>query len=377
MTTQNNKIMSKTILILISLIALNSCGNPAEKPIDSDIVKPEMEYDIRLDKRQAYRLSKMALHCMQKEYPYKLGQVVGSDEDLQSPQKLHPAFYGCFDWHSAVHGHWLLVRILKEYPSIENADTILTKLQENINEENIMGELSYFERPTEKSFERTYGWAWLLKLAEELHTWDHPKAREMETSLQPLTDFIENKYLDFLPRLGYPIRVGEHTNTAFGLTFAYDYAITLNRDALKKIIEEKARKFYFEDVECPITWEPGGFDFLSPCLEEIDIMRRILPKGEFEPWLSKFLPELIDPKFNLEVAKVTDRSDGKLVHLDGANFSRAWTLYGLASAYPEYSHLENMADKHVAHSIGLIDDGEYSGTHWLGSFAVYALTQKK
>lgn len=354
-----------------------SCGNDNTQLEDSQNKAPVQKYDIKLDRKQAYRLSNMALHCMQQEYPYKLGQVLGSDDDLLSPQELHPAFYGCFDWHSAVHGHWLLVRILKEFPDLENRDTILSKLMENINAKNIEGELAYFKRGTEKSFERTYGWAWLLKLAEELHTWDHPKAKNMESALNPLSEFIENKYLDFLPRLGYPIRVGEHTNTAFGLTFAYDYALTLERTDLKKIIEEKARKFYISDQSCPISWEPSGFDFLSPCLEEIDIMRRILPREEFKPWLTEFLPELIDPKFNLDVAKVTDRSDGKLVHLDGANFSRAWTLYGLAHSYPEYTHLENMADKHVAHSIGLIDDGEYSGTHWLGSFAVYALTQKQ
>lgn len=369
--------MIRILIIACMSLSLLSCNKNSATDKTSKEKSTMEKYDVKLDRTQAYRLSNMALHCMQQEYPYKLGQVVGSDDDLLSPQELHPAFYGCFDWHSAVHGHWLLVRILKEFPDLENRDTILTKLQQNINVKNIEGELVYFNRSTEKSFERTYGWAWLLKLAEELHTWDHPQAKEMESALQPLSTFIENKYLDFLPRLGYPIRVGEHTNTAFGLTFAYDYAETLNRSELKNLIEEKARKFYLSDKNCPISWEPSGFDFLSPCLEEIDIMRRVLPAEEFKPWLSNFLPALIDSDFTLDVAKVTDRSDGKLVHLDGANFSRAWTLYGLANEYPEYTHLENMADKHVAHSIGLIDDGEYSGTHWLGSFAVYALTQKQ
>ncbi len=367
------RIFSLTFIVT----SITACINGHHKNSTSQNKTPDQIFNVNLDKTQAYRLSNMALHCMQQEYPYKLGQVVGSDADLLSPRDLHPAFYGCFDWHSAVHGHWLLVRILKEYPDLQNRDTILSKLQQNINSKNIVGELAYFNRSTEKSFERTYGWAWLLKLAEELHTWDHPQAQEMESALEPLIKFIENKYLDFLPRLGYPIRVGEHSNTAFGLTFAYDYAVTLQRTDLKKTIEEKARKFYINDTNCPITWEPSGFDFLSPCLEEIDIMRRVLPAEEFKPWLSHFLPQLIDPSFAWDVAKVTDRSDGKLVHLDGANFSRAWTLYGLVSQYPEYTHLEQIADKHVSHSIGLIDDGEYSGTHWLGSFAVYALTQKQ
>ena len=369
--------MIRITSILLSLAFIISCGTTEEKPIHpfESQSTTTTSMTVKLDRNQAYRLSNMALHCMQQEYPYKLGQVIGSDADLLSPQELHPAFYGCFDWHSAVHGHWLLVKILKEYPDLENRDTILNKLQENINVQNIQGELAYFNRGTEKSFERTYGWAWLLKLSEELHTWDHSKAKEMELALQPLSTFIENKYLDFLPKLGYPIRVGEHTNTAFGLTFAYDYAETLDRKELKNLITEKAKKFYIDDTDCPIIWEPSGFDFLSPCLEEIDIMRRILSKEKFRPWLTAFIPKLIDPSFELDIAKVTDRSDGKLVHLDGANFSRAWTLYGIAAEYPEYSHLATIADHHVAHSIGLIDDGEYSGTHWLGSFAVYALTQ--
>lgn len=332
---------------------------------------------IKLDQDEAYRLSKMALSCMQQEYPYKLGQVLASDDDLLSPQDLHPAFYGCFDWHSAVHGHWLLVRVLKEYPDIENADTIIQKLSENITPRHIQEELAYFQRATESSFERTYGWAWLLKLAEELHTWDHPAAIALESALLPLTDYIVGKYLDFLPRLTHPIRVGEHSSTAFGLAFAYDYARTTVHEELATLITNRAKSYYLSDRGCPLTWEPGGFDFLSPCLEEIDIMRRILAPEEFTDWLESFLPDLIKPSFQLEVAKVSDRSDGKLVHLDGVNFSRAWTLYGLVASYPQYTHLLDVADRHVVQSIDLIDDGEYSGTHWLGSFALYAMAQRQ
>lgn len=368
----------RALLLALSIgIFLVSCNSTEEKAPNTNTPKEAYIPTHKLNKKQAYRLSNMALHCMQQEYPYKLGQVLAGDEDLLSPQDLHPAFYGCYDWHSAVHGHWLLVRMLKEHPNLSNRDTIVSKLGENITAANILKELEYFNRKTEKSFERTYGWAWLLKLSQELETWDHPEGKKMASALKPLSDFIVDKYKDFIPRLVYPIRIGEHSNTGFGLAFAHDYARHNNLKGLQDIIDTKSKQFYQNDENCPISWEPGGFDFLSPCLEEVDIMRRVLPKEEFLPWLKSFLPQLSDPSFSLEVAKVSDRSDAKLVHLDGVNFSRAWVLYGIAAQYDEYKHLAKVADQHIGQSINLIDDGEYSGTHWLGSFAVYALTQAK
>ena len=322
---------------------------------------------------EANRLAALPLHCMQEEYPNKLNQTIGSGDDLQSPKALHPAFYGCFDWHSSVHGHWSLVTLLKQFPNLENSTEIREKLAQNISKENIETEILYFKGKYNKSFERTYGWAWLLKLAEELHTWDDPLARELEANLQPMTDIIVQGYLGFLPKLNYPIRVGEHTNTAFGLTFAYDYAKTIEDTTLKSLIEQRAKDFYGNDENCPISWEPSGFDFLSPCLEEADIMRRILPKNEFKTWLSKFLPQLANKDFTLAQGKVSDRTDGKLVHLDGVNFSRAWCLYGIANQFPEYAHLKNVANEHINYSLPSIVDDNYEGTHWLGSFAIYAL----
>jgi hypothetical protein len=321
----------------------------------------------------ANRLAMLPLQCMQVEYPNKLNQTIGSGEDLQSPSELHPAFYGCFDWHSSVHGHWSLVSLLKQFPHLENRDEIKLKLSENISAENILQELAYFNGKNNKSFERTYGWAWILKLAEELHSWEDPLARSLEQNMQPLTDHIVKSYLDFLPKLNYPIRVGEHTNTAFGLTFAYDYALTVQDTILQKMISQRAKDFYLNDAQCPITWEPSGFDFLSPCLEEADIMRRILPENEFKDWLQKFLPQLKSIDFKLETGRVSDRTDGKLVHLDGVNFSRAWCLYGIANQFPEYEHLKGIANTHISHSLPSIVDDNYEGTHWLGSFAIYAL----
>ena len=326
-----------------------------------------------LNLEDANRLLQLPIDCVQNEYPNKLNQVIGGDEDLQSPKVLHPAFYGCFDWHSSVHGHWSLVSLLKQFPELNNRDESIALLLQNISEDNIKKEVLYFFGKHNTSYERTYGWAWLLKLAEELHTWDDPNARILESNLQPLTDLIVDKYLEFLPKLNYPIRVGEHPNTAFGLSFAYDYAKTVGNTKLKSLIEERAMDFYKNDAGCPLSWEPSGFDFLSPCLEEAALMKRVLPIENFKLWIEDFLPQLKSENFTLETGKVSDRTDGKLVHLDGVNFSRAWSLNKIAEDLPEYKHLKNLANQHINYSLPGIVGDSYEGGHWLGSFAIYAL----
>ena len=213
----------------------------------------------------------------------------------------------------------------------------------------------------------------IVQLAEELHTWDSSIARKLETNLQPLTDLIIEKYIDFLPKLNYPLRVGTHPNTAFGLSFAYDYAETTNNDALKVAIATRAKYFFLNDKNCPMLWEPSGSDFLSPCLEEAALMKRLLPKEEFKPWLDAFLPKLKNKNYTLEVGLVSDRTDGQLVHLDGVNFSRAWSLNKIAEGLPEYSHLKFIANHHVNYSLPSIVGDSYEGGHWLASFAIYAL----
>ncbi|MDO5972026.1 DUF2891 domain-containing protein [Flavivirga aquimarina] len=331
----------------------------------------------KLNLKGANTLAELPLHCMNTEYPNRLSQTLGGEDDLKTPSVLHPAFYGCFDWHSAVHGHWSLVSLLKSFPEMDKAETIKQKLLQNISKENIEIEVSYFFGKHNKSYERTYGWAWLLKLAEELHSWDTEIARELENNLQPLTDLIVGKYIEFLPKLNYPIRVGEHPNTAFGLSFAWDYANTVKNDTLKSLIEQRAKDFYLKDVGCPIIWEPSGYDFLSPCLEEAALMKRVLTTAEFKVWIHMFLPQLRDENFALETGKVSDRKDGKLVHLDGVNFSRAWSLNKIAEGLSEYAHLKPIANHHINHSLPSIVGDSYEGGHWLGSFAIYSLNSVK
>ncbi len=367
--------MKGVFVCLVLMLALScsdsSLNNSNSKSIDKKIMKSNFELSLA----QANKLSTLPIKCIQTEYPNKLGQVLGTVNDLESPKALHPAFYGCFDWHSAVHGHWSLVKLLKEYANLDNADQIREMLTENMTAENISIEVAYFKKKYNKSYERTYGWAWLLKLAVELETWDDPLAKKLNANLMPLTELIAQKYIDFLPNLRYPIRAGTHSNTGFGLAFAWDYAVLKNNKQLQAVIRDKAKEFYLNDANCPLTWEPSGTDFLSPCLEEIDIMRRVLSKVAFKEWVSNFMPTLESSQFSMAVGEVLDRTDGHFVHLDGLNLSRAWVMYGLANQYEEYNHLIALADKHIEYSLPLLFDGNYEGEHWLASFAIYALSQ--
>lgn len=329
--------------------------------------------DHSLTLAEANKLVSLPLHCVETAYPYKTGWVLGSAADLQAPAVVHPIFYGCFDWHSAVHGYWSLLTLLRQFPQLEQADTVKAILLRNLTAEKVLQETAFFQKDINASFERTYGWAWLLKLQLELQLWQDPIAKQLAANLKPLTDIIVQRYLAFLPRLVYPVRVGEHTNTAFGLSFAYDYAVFSNNQPLQNLISERARSFYLQDTACPLSWEPSGYDFLSPCLETLGLMQRILPEQDFLPWLSGYLPQLAEPSFALAVGKVGDRTDGKLVHLDGLNFSRAWNLYALANRYPQYAHLRQVAGQHLAYSYPNLIGDSYEGGHWLGSFAIHAL----
>jgi hypothetical protein len=326
---------------------------------------------------QANHLATLPLKCLQQEYPNKLGQLLIDSTEIQSPKKLHPTFYGCFDWHSSVHGHWSLVFLLKKFPNLSNKELIILKLKTNLSKENIQKEIDYLNKKHEKSFERTYGWNWLLKLQLELETSAEPFAVELAQNLKPLSNLIIERYLEFLPKLLYPVRVGTHSNTAFGLTNAWDYALHSNNQILQKSIKENAIRLYQNDQDCPFNWEPSGTDFLSPCLEEIAIMQRILPKEMFLTWLKKFAPTLFKKEFNWQVARVSDRTDGHLVHLDGLNFSRAWNFYHLMAHYPkEFNHLKAIANYHLSFSLPSIVDGNYEGEHWLASFALRAFEEK-
>jgi len=333
-----------------------------------------------LTQAQASHFASLALKCIQKQYPNKPDHTINDKDDVRSPREMHPAFYGCLDWHSTVHGHWMLVRLLKLYPNLPEAKQIRTALDANLSEKNIAGEIAYLKQPSRASFERTYGWAWLLKLAEELHGWSDEDGRRWSKNLQPLANAFVEKYLAFLPKQNYPIRTGVHPNTAFGLAFALDYARAVGDQKLGSLIVERAQTYYGHDVNYPASWEPGGEDFFSPALMEADLMRRVMTKREFAAWFRRFLPDLArnQPKALLEPAIVTDRTDPKLVHLDGVNLSRAWCMRSIANDLaandPARRILARSATAHANAALPYIASGNYEGEHWLASFAVYLLT---
>ena len=269
-----------------------------------------------------------------KEYPNKPGHVLLNDADAKTPRALHPAFYGCYDWHSAVHGHWMLAHLLRKFPDLPEAKEIRDVLNSHLTAENVRGEVEYFNRKEAKSFERPYGWTWLLKLAEELHGWDDADAKKWSAAVRPLAELIAGRYIEHFPKQTYPIRSGVHPNTAFGFAFALDYARAVGDRKLEALIVERAKSYYAKDVDAPARWEPDGSDFLSPSLCEADLMRRVLPPAEFRTWFQRYLPGAAkgEPKNLFEPATVTDRSDPQLVHLDGLNLSRAWCMRGIASS---------------------------------------------
>jgi hypothetical protein len=321
------------------------------------------------------RLNAITLGHVTREYPYKLAHTLARPEDARTPSDLYPIFYGSNDWHSCVHGYWLLTRLLRLFPDTPQAESVRALFNRQIVPEKVAGECAYFNAPTARGFERPYGWAWLLKLANELSALPEPK---WGVALSPLAEIIAQRFRDFLPIATYPVRVGTHYNTAFALRMAADYAEGMNDAALNALLLRTAERWYQEDEDCPAWGEPGGDDFLSSALIEAECMRRLLPPSRFQPWFERFLPRLssCQPANLFKPASVTDRSDGKIAHLDGLNLSRAWCFRALAKALPEKdvrrSVMQDAAEQHVAASLPHLAE-DYMGEHWLASFALLAL----
>ncbi|MCK4549110.1 MAG: DUF2891 domain-containing protein [Candidatus Krumholzibacteria bacterium] len=361
--------------------AVTVCLLISAMPVAADEDRVECLEKYALTEETASGFARIALHCVHREFPNKTGHVMNDSSEVAPPAVLHPAFYGCFDWHSSVHGHWMLVRLLGLFPEMPEAPEIRKALDENLSAENLLVEAEYFRQKSRASFERTYGWAWLLKLAEETGRCPDPAAKQWEKNLQPLVDVIIGNYFEFLPKQTYPIKRGVHPNTAFGLSFALDYAWSTGNRDLAQFIGDAGRDYYFgcAAVECPAYWEPDGDDFFSPCLMVADLVRRILPQDKYVKWLGKFLPQLGYglPESLLEPVEVSDRSDPKIVHLDGLNLTRAWCMRGIAAALPDDDPrreiLEKSACLHAGATLQHIASGNYEGEHWLASFAVFLL----
>ena len=325
----------------------------------------------------ASHLASLPLKCMQQQYPNKTNHTSAGDSDqLMTPMQQHPAFYGCFDWHSSVHGHWMLVSLLKQFPDLPEAKKIRESISKNINTQNIIDEIKYFDGKLSKSYERTYGWAWLLKLQQELLTWNDADAIKWRTALQPFCDTVIRLWMNYLPKQTYPNRTGVHPNTAFGLVFALDYARTAGNQIFEASIIQSANQLYGKDKNAPTVWEPDGTDFLSPSLEEADLMKRVLNKEQFVLWFNNWItPASLQHLTQLPV--ISDRTDMQIVHLDGLCFSRSWCMKGIAKQLADTDKRKTIllrsAIRHLNASLPNIASGSYGGEHWLASFAVYAL----
>ncbi|HUM02025.1 MAG TPA: DUF2891 domain-containing protein [Thermoanaerobaculia bacterium] len=328
----------------------------------------------------AARYARLALDCVHREYPNKVAHVLNGDEDALPPRKLTPAFYGCYDWHSSVHGHWLLARFARTTPGAPLAAEARETLARSLTPENVRGEVAYLTGKGRAAFERPYGLAWLLQLAAELREWDDPAAAAWSANLAPLERAAATQFFTWLPKLAYPIREGEHPQTAFAFGLVLDWARGAGETEKAALLSRRILELYGGDTGCPIGWEPSGQDFLSPCLGEADLMRRVMPPAKYASWLGAFLPGI--PRDGrgdwLKPGITTDAADGKLAHLDGLNLSRAWMLEGMADGLPSddprISSLRSASRVHLAAGLGAVSGAPYEGGHWLGTFAVYALT---
>lgn len=339
------------------------------------------ELDGRLSDEQVELFAELALKNIDTEFPNKPSNVIADLEGVQSPREMHPAFFGCFDWHSSVHGHWMLVRLIKLYPEHPVGPRIRAALDGHLTPETLQVEADYFEPKLNKSFERMYGWAWLLRLVTELHDWDDPDAKRWRDALRPLESILVARTKSYLPLLTYPIRTGEHPDTGFALAQTLDYARVTGDRELESLVLKRSRDFFLRDRNYPFRFEPSGQDFFSSGLNEADLMRRVLSAEEFAEWLTRFLPgegDLADPDEFVRPVAVSDVTDGKLVHLAGLDLSRAWCMKGIANALPQNDPrvpiLRQSARDHARVGFGYVFSGHYEGEHWLATFAIYALT---
>ncbi len=364
-------LVQKLVLVLMSL------GLITEHLLGQETPLPKLGDKLTDD--QVVNFAKLALDGIQTEFPNKPSNVMVDRQSVRSPREMHPAFFGCFDWHSSVHGHWMLVRLLREYPECSVGDSIRQKLAENLTEENIKKEAEYFQLKHNNNFERMYGWAWLLRLVTELHQWDDAQGKQWRGNLQSLEEIIVKRALDYLPRLTYPIRTGVHPDTGFALSQFLDYARTVGNLDLEELIVKRCRDYFLEDSNYPDRYEPSGEDFFSSGLNEADLMRRILNQREFSEWLNRFLPNLTSRTSRLLTpVEVSDVTDGKIVHLAGLDLSRGWCFLGIAAALPlsdsRREILQQVAAEHARAGYKYVFSGHYEGEHWLATFAIYLHT---
>ena len=335
----------------------------------------------QLSDQQVAAFAKLALDGLDTEYPNKPGHVFDGPDSIAPPKELTPAFYGSFDWHSAVHGHWMLIRLLRQFPENSLESEIREKLNQHLSADNIKAEAKFFSEKRNKSFERMYGWAWYLRMVAECETWDDSDAKKWRDNLRPLEEVLVERAMAYLPLLQYPIRTGQHPDSGFALGQLLDYARAVGNEELEALVVERAKDFFANDTDYPTKYEPSGHDFFSSCWNEADLMRRVLTQDEFVQWFDKYLPSLkTGESGNLLIpVEVADVTDGKLVHLAGLDLSRGWCLQGIASSLPEDDSrvelLNQSAAEHAQMGYKYVFSGHYAGEHWLATFAIYLHTR--
>ena len=352
--------------VLLFLLLFSACLDSKQEKIEN----------IKLNQKLANELVSLSVKCVDQKYPYKIGYRYIDESWLKPHYELTPSFYGCWDWHSAVHGHWAMVKILKDFPEIADRDIILSKLDKNLSEENLNKEFQFFKQDFAKGFERTYGWAWLMKLYSELVSWDHDKAQTWANNMKPLVDLLSERTILFLDKLSTPLRPGTHANTAFSFSLMIEYSKVANDNLLFNKIKEYSIKNFLGDINCPVQYEPSGTDFLSPCLAEAALMSQILEKREFNEWLYKFLPSFDERSFGniINPPEVLDPEDPGIGHLIGLMFHRAWTLKDIAINLEKNSDknlLLQIAKNHSEEGYNIMFESGYGGEHWLATFAIY------
>ncbi|MEZ6040820.1 MAG: DUF2891 domain-containing protein [Planctomycetaceae bacterium] len=379
-TSARTPVLSQSLLQVIRIILAASFIIVRGHSLKADDANLQFTKN-QLTDEQVAAFAALALKSIPQEFPNKPSNVMTSAADVKSPKQMHPVFYGCFDWHSSVHGHWMLARLLRNYPNAPIAPRIRAVLNDQLTQDKLRTEAEYFTGKENKSFERMYGWAWTLQLVAELHDWQDEDARRWRQNLEPLERTIVQLASEYLPKLSFPIRTGIHPDTGFALAMELDYARTVKNLPFAELIQAKAMAFYGQDRDYPVHYEPSGHDFFSSGFNEADLMQRVLPKQKFAEWLDQFLPHLRTNKMGpmMTPVKVTDVTDGHLVHLAGLNLSRAWTMKGIAAALPEHDDrreiLLESAHAHGNAGLSYVTSGHYEGEHWLATFAVYYLTR--
>jgi Protein of unknown function (DUF2891) len=378
--------MKLLFTVFMSVITLLTFAQPLNNKAEPALTYTAKDGSLQLSNAGASYFANLSLDCTGKPYPHDYRERLQTAADLKSPDKLFPSFYGCYDWHSGVHNHWALVKLLKNFPKIAEAKLIKEKLENSFDAKNILGEIEYLKTHEDESFEFPYGRSWLLKVADELARWDDPIAKRWLKNLQPLCDYIVTDYIAVWPTITKPNYSGDHYASSLGISFALDYAITIKNDSLKNILVNVSKNFYTRVKDFPLVKEPFGYDFMSAGLLITDLMRKVFSQTEYTEWLKKFSPDMftVDGVKKVFYVERKDVHTGYASHWDGFHLNRIWCINGMLQSLPANTLTPDVKKEWIAAQKEMWDyaqvsigKGNYDIDHWLSTFSVYALVGTK